>query len=103
MASKRKRFNWKARQHSRGENRTSKGENSLLMDVKEGETLSYVYLDATDSNTLVLPSKRKSFQEKDKREDSGLKRSKLNTRERKRLKKIVEAKEKKARVSKCLF
>lgn len=98
MASKRKRFNWKARQHSRGENRTTKRERSVL--EKEGDTHEiYMNIDAMDTNSLVLPSSKRSFQEKEERQDSKVKGTKMNARERKRLKKIVEAKEKKARVS----
>ena len=80
MASKRKRFNWKARQHSRGENRTSKRENGVF--DKEGDTSSYIDAETMGSNSLVLPSKRKASQENKKLEDTAFKRSKMNPKER---------------------
>lgn len=108
MPLKRRRFNWKARQQARGETtKTSKPAYAQVegllaqIDAKRDSYLATV--DETDSNALVLPPKRrKTHQEKDQEKDLGSgepKHSKLSSRERKKLKKIVEAKAKKTKVS----
>ena len=93
-------YNWKARQrnvHSNGggDEGTVPKEKGLL----ESDALCWTGAGpstAGDSNALVLPSKRK------KTETSGTKpapkRKKLSTKQKKRLQKIVEAKERKAQV-----
>jgi hypothetical protein len=92
MSSKRKRgYNWKARQQKAPCNVGAE------RSVPEIEGLSDV--DNTgvgDSNALVLPYKRKKMRTDDV--EPAPRRKKLSTRQKKRLQKIVEAKERKEQV-----
>ena len=94
MPVKKKRYNWKARQRKHGDDPTYGG-NTFVLNVLEDDENAKVFVD--DTNALVLPVKRKC-QGSEKRTISQPKRRKLNSRQRKRLEKIVEAKEKKSRV-----
>ena len=97
MPVKKKRYNWKARQRKHGDD-PAYGGNASVLNVLEDDQSSYnakVFTD--DTNALVLPAKRK-VQGSEKTTKSQPKRRKLNSRQRKRLEKIVETKEKKSRV-----
>lgn len=91
-------YNWKA--HSNG------GGNEGMVPVpqEEGLSKSDAFIcwtgvgtsAAGDSNALVLPSKRKKTDASETKPAS--KRKKLSAKQKKRLQKIVEAKERKAQV-----
>ena len=93
-------YNWKARQgkaHSNGCG--DEGTVPREKGLSESDVLGWAgvgHSAAGDSNALVIPSKRKET------DTSGTKpapkRKKLSTKQKKRLQKIVEAKERKAQV-----
>ena len=90
-------YNWKARQQKRVD-RIRKQNLSAPVRVEFGSPATdYVGACGDDSNVLVLPSKRKA-PDSDEAERT-LKRKKLSGKQRKRLLKVLETKEKKARVS----
>lgn len=104
MPLKKKRFNWKARQQTKGETRkTSKAAYAQvegLLAQADAKLDSYLATaDETDSNVLVIPPKKRKTRQEEEVGGVESKRSKLSNRERKKLKKIVEAKEKKTKVS----
>ena len=93
-------YNWKARQrkaHSDGcsnEDMVPQGEG-----LSESDALCWTGVGPTaadDSNALVLPCKRKKTDASTTKPTP--KRKKLSTKQKKRLQKIVEAKERKAQV-----
>ena len=95
-------YNWKARQrkaHSNG------GGSEGMVPQEEGLSESDAFMCWTgvgpsargaDSNALVLPSKRKKTD--GNTTEPAPKRKKLSAKQKKRLQKIVEAKERKAQV-----
>ena len=102
MAYRKRRFNWKARQQTGGgsNRRTSNHSVNYLIEQKQDGYLAAGH-QAESNTTLVLPSRKRTTRVEEENEDlnvGGLKRSKLTTRERKRLKKVLEAKAKKAKV-----
>lgn len=97
MPVRRKRYNWKARQQKHGENSKYEGNMSLLGVLEDVQKGNDVNIALDDSNALVLPSKRKHRGSEDADKPQP-KLRKLSSRQRKRLEKIVEAKEKKSRV-----
>lgn len=91
---KSKGYNCKARQARRGEGdhrRNGKNEPSTTGSAE------YYCADGGDTNAPVLPAKRKPVEEESSKRE--VKRKKLSNREKKRLTKIVEIKEKKSRVN----
>lgn len=95
MSSKRKRgYNWKARQQKALSN---VGVERAVPEIEGLSDVDALYCAGVgDSNALVLPSKRKKTRTDDV--EPAPKRKKLSTRQKKRLQKIVEAKERKAQV-----
>lgn len=97
---KRHGYNWKARQHKRGDeekhNKGRKKEEPLAVEI-EATAVEYGAASCTDgSNALVLSSKRRKT---DSEEFEGTtKRRKISSKQRKRLQKVVEAKEKRRKV-----
>ena len=94
-SKKRLGYNWRARQQKAqsnvgGERVVPEVEGFLDTDRR------YHVSGERDSNALVLPSKRKRTGSGDT--EQAPKRKKLSTRQKKRLQKIVEAKERKAQV-----
>lgn len=92
-------YNWKARQQKEKVNEKSR---SLKKDKTNGSpelepSLSYLPVqDGFDTNVEVLPSKKQKLVKED--DDDVHKRKKLSGKQRKRLLKVIEAKEKKAKV-----
>ena len=92
-------YNWKARQRKVCSNGRS-GE--VALPKVEGLSESATYCGSEghglvgDSNALVLPSKRKKTDQSDG--EPAPKRKKLSSKQKKRLMKVLEAKEKKAQV-----
>ena len=94
MSSKRKRgYNWKARQQKTVSN---VGAERLVPEIEGLSDADVYHAGVGHSNALVLPSKRKKIRHDDV--DPAPKRKKLSTRQKKRLQKIIEAKERKAQV-----
>lgn len=90
---KSKGYNWKARQAQRGEgNSRSNGD----QDSSANGSTEHYRTDLSDANVVVLPAKRKPVEDESSKLEP--KRKKLSNREKKRLTKIVEVKEKKKRV-----
>lgn len=93
-------YNWRARRHKRSGFRNNE-ELLLTSDLPvvelESSATEYVGARVDDSNVLVLPSKRKVVDLSES--ERAPKRKKLSGKQRKRLQKVIEAKEKKARVS----
>ena len=93
-------YNWRARQHKRSGFRNNQelllSSDFPLVELESSAT-EYVGARVDDSNVLVLPSKRKGVDSSESERTP--KRKKLSGKQRKRLQKIIEAKEKKARVS----
>lgn len=86
-------YNWKARQSGID----GKSGRRRLVDRRRGlETSNQVQELAEDTNALVLPSKLKKRTEKVA--DRGTKRKRLSAKQRKRLMKVLEVKERKNRV-----
>lgn len=92
------RYNWKARQRSGNGLKKKSGETSVQVELDESllgsscATCEY----ELDSNMQVLPSKKARLSENS--DEHVVKRKKLNAKQRKRLLKVVEAKEKRAKV-----
>ena len=95
---KRVRYNWKARLQSRGngEGHTKKKAFRVELDESlfDGSCTNCEY--PLDTNAQVLPSKKAKLNEDS--DNHPAKRKKLSAKQRKRLLKVVEAKEKKAKV-----
>jgi len=92
-------YNWKARQQKRVD-RIGKQNFSAPSSVRvefERPATDYVGACGDDSNVLVLPSKRKANGSDEV--ERAPKRKKLSSKQRKRLLKVLETKQKKARVS----
>lgn len=92
-------YNWKARQQKRVD-RIGKQNLSAPSSVRvefERPATDYVGACGDDSNVLVLPSKRKANGSDEV--ERAPKRKKLSSKQRKRLLKVLETKQKKARVS----
>ena len=93
-------YNWKARQHKRSGFRHNQecvlGSDLPVVELGSSAT-EYVATRVDDSNVLVVPSKRKIVDSSEF--ERAPKRKKLSGKQRKRLQKVVEAKEKRARVS----
>ena len=98
MSSRKKRgYNWKARQQKPHSNGANEGVVSQVEGLSEMDAYSSVgHGVVDDSNALVLPSKRKKRDVSDS--EPAQKRKRLSTKQRKRLQKIIEAKERKAQV-----
>lgn len=95
MSSKRKRgYNWKARQQKVLFNIGVERAVPEIEGLSDADALYYAGVGG--SNALVLPSKRKKIRTDDV--EPAPKGKKLSTRQKKRLQKIVEAKERKAQV-----
>lgn len=93
-ARKRKGHNWKARQ-------VVKNDRTLIPDLSSLlEDSSKVQDTHGDTNFVALPSKGASRNDKSADDHAGphKKRPKLNQKQKKRLRKVLEAKEKKAKV-----
>lgn len=94
-------YNWRARQHKRGgfrHNRELILRSDLpVVELGSSATEYDVGTRVDDSNVLVLPSKRKIADSSEF--ERAPKRKKLSGKQRKRLQKVVEAKEKRAKVS----
>lgn len=91
------RYNWKARQRS-GDELKKSGKASFQVELDEslfGSSCATCEYDL-DSNIQVLPSRKARLSEDS--DEHVVKRKKLNAKQRKRLLKVVEAKEKKAKV-----
>lgn len=94
---KRTRYNWKARQKKQQVGK--KPGKTFLVELEESlldDSCTNAHDCPQDSNIPVLPSKKARVDE-----DGGehvVKRKKLNAKQRKRLLKVVEAKQKKAKV-----
>lgn len=82
-------YNWKARQ-SHYDQGGSRGAGRPASGLREEKAR------LEDSNVLVLPARRKRSVEEG--EENTSKRKRLSTKQRKRLMKVLEAKEKKAKV-----
>ena len=98
MSSKRKRgYNWKARQQKALSLSDVCTERAIpeIEGLSDLDALHYTN-SVDDSNALILPSKRKKT--RTDVVEPAPKRKKLSTRQKKRLQKIVEAKERKAKV-----
>ena len=98
MSSKRKRgYNWKARQQKALSLSDVCAERAIpeIEGLSDLDALQYTN-SVDDSNALILPSKRKKT--RTDVVEPAPKRKKLSTRQKKRLQKIVEAKERKAKV-----
>lgn len=98
MSSKRKRgYNWKARQQKALSLSDVCTERAIpeIEGLSDLDALHYTN-SADDSNALILPSKRKKT--RTDVVEPAPKRKKLSTRQKKRLQKIVEAKERKTKV-----
>nr|XP_011412430.2 probable ATP-dependent RNA helicase DHX37 [Crassostrea gigas] len=87
MGKRKHGFNWKARQQKET-NVDRSAEKKIKLDIEDKEKFGY-----DDSNALVLPSEKRSA--KLKQETDGPTVKKLSKKERKRLQKIIEQKEKK--------
>ena len=98
MPVKKKRYNWKARQLKRGNDSAHGGSTPVLSVLEYGQSGNDAKAFTDDTNALVLPAKRKKCQDSEKPPKSRPKRRKLSSRQRKRLEKIVEGKEKKCKV-----
>ena len=98
MPVKKKRYNWKARQLKRGNDLTHGGSTAVLSVLEYGQSSNDAKAFTDDTNALVLPAKRTKCQDSEKPTKSQPKRRKLSNRQRKRLEKIVEGKEKKCKV-----
>lgn len=94
-------YNWRARQHKRSGFRHNQqsvwGSDLPMVELGSSATEYVVGTRVNDSNVLVLPSKRKVADSSEF--ERAPKRKKLSGKQRKRLQKVVEAKEKRARVS----
>ena len=99
MSSKRKLgYNWRARQQKKARSSVAAAKGvPELENFLETDTGLYTGLRG-DSNALVIPSKRKKTRDDDA--EPAPKRKKLSSKQKKRLQKIIEAKERKAQV--CL-
>ena len=97
MSSKRKRsYNWKARQQKTAQYNVG-AERSIPVEIEGlSDDADAYYAGVDDSNAVVLPCKRKKIRTDDV--EPAPRRKKLSTRQKKRLQKIVEAKERKERV-----
>lgn len=93
-ARKRKGYNWKARQVAKGRRTAITDLNSLIEDAAEAHDTQ-----GGDTNFVALPSKGASRKEDEADLAAAVKkRTKLNPKQKKRLRKVLEAKEKKAKV-----
>lgn len=94
-ATKRRRYNWKARQQKKGdgEYRRKKHVSSEPFEVAR----EYEEMCEDSSNAFILPSKRKKIEFEASEEEPT--RKKLSSKQKKRLQKIIETKEQKAKVS----
>jgi hypothetical protein len=92
---KRVRYNWKARQndHKKGEGKSVERV-ELDKSLFDGSCTDSEH--PLDSNVQILPTKKAKLSEDS--DDRVVKRKKLSAKQRKRLLKVVEAKEKKAKV-----
>ena len=88
-------YNWKARQARRGESDRKTNEKD---ETSTTGSSNYYGAIGADTNALILPSKRKPLED-DENSKRAPKRKKLSNKEKKRLTKIVEIKEKKSRVN----
>ena len=96
MSSKRKLgYNWKARRQKAQSNVGAERSVPEIEGLSVADT-SYHAGVPDDSNALILPSKRKKIKTEDA--DPAPKRKKLSSKQKKRLQKIVEAKQRKAQV-----
>ena len=93
--SRKKGYNWKARLQS-GTEKGKRPTESFCVELDESVFGGTDNL-APDTNAPVLPSKKAKLNEDE--ETCTVKRRKLNAKQRKRLLKVVEAKEKKAKVN----
>ena len=85
-------YNWKARQQQRRDGRKQK--KTHYDGLKPVDSMAeYAEAGEEDPNAFVLPSKRRKVEHSETE-----KRKKLSSKQRKRLQKIVEAKEKKTEV-----
>lgn len=93
-ARKRKGHNWKARQVVKANRRSIPDLSSLIEDSSKVQDTQ------GDTNFVALPSKGASRKDKSADDHAGpdKKRPKLNQKQKKRLRKVLEAKEKKAKV-----
>lgn len=87
-------YNWKARQQKA--HSINVGTERAVPEVEGLPDADAYCAGVGDSNAFVLPSKRKKTRTEDV--EAAPKRKKLSTRQKKRLQKIVEAKERKAQV-----
>ena len=101
MPPKRRRYNWKARQQARGKTRkTSESANVQMESYVQVDAKRHSFLTTTDdSNAIVLPPRKRKTDRKEQLGREDPKRSRLSNKERKKIKKIAEAKEKKSKVS----
>lgn len=89
-------FNWRARQKSEGRESEAADRAKRLRKAHEDEGEVYLAAAADDTNAYVLPPSSKRKKGNQAAEEK--KAKKLSDKQRKRLMKIVEAKEKKSRV-----
>ena len=96
MSSRKKAgYNWRARR-SGNEKPVKKSEKTCHVELDESLFGSNACSNGLDTNVQVLPPKRPKLSDED---DTGTsKRKRLNSKQRKRLLKVVEAKEKKVKV-----
>ena len=98
-----RRYNWKARQRGGGSGRSSEKGESGRRNQPEPQNGDPEH--CGDTNALVLPSRPKRGRKEDAEEGGSRqqKRRKLGPKQKKRLKKVLETKERKARVRRLLF
>ena len=98
-------YNWKARQqkcvaNKRIRGHTGKEDCEGHVELDQSCFSGYFEASPQDTNAQVLPPKKPKFSDKD---DLGtVKRKKLSAKQKKRLLKVIEVKEKKAKVS-CIL
>lgn len=95
MSSRKKGYNWKARR-SGNDKPVEKSEKTCLVELDESLFGSNACSNELDTNVQVLPPKRAKLSEE--YDTCTSKRKRLNSKQKKRLLKVVEAKEKKVKV-----
>ena len=90
-------YNWKARQPKGGASFKRKRDNVSCGDVQADQLGQFGGESEGDTNVFALPEKKAKLDPLETK--SVKKRKKLSSKERKRLQKIVEAKERKAKVN----
>ena len=97
--TKKRRYNWKARQQKKGDGDKDRQKKHVSSEALESVYVASKYEGTREdsSNAFILPSKRKKIEPEESEEEPA--RKKLSSKQKKRLQKIIETKEQKAKVS----